>query len=166
VPTDPVNIFEPAWEEERDGPPGFRARRLYLARTLESDQLGVSLWEIEPGESNMPYHAHHANEEILIVLAGAPTLRTVDGERELQAGDSVLFRRGETHQLRNRSDEPVRFLFIAPLNHPEIIELPDTGRITVFAGRPTSGRGEFTLLKILAADGVDQGFFTAEPPPQ
>jgi hypothetical protein len=37
----------------------------------------------------------------------------------------------------NRSDEPVRFLFVAPLNHPEIIELPDTGRIAVFAGRPT-----------------------------
>jgi hypothetical protein len=53
VPTDPVNIFAPSWEEERDGPPGFRARRLYLARTLGSDQLGVSLWEIEPGESNM-----------------------------------------------------------------------------------------------------------------
>ena len=166
MPTDPVNIFEPSWEEERDAPPGFRARRLYLARTLGSDQLGVSLWEVEPGESNMPYHAHHANEELLIVLAGAPTLRTADRERELQPGDSVLFRRGETHQLTNRSDEPVRFLFIAPLNHPEIIELPDTGRMTVFAGRPTSGRGEFTLLKILNAEGVDQGFFTAEPPPQ
>jgi uncharacterized cupin superfamily protein len=125
----------------------------------------VSLWEIEPGESNMPYHAHHANEELLIVLAGAPTLRTADGERELQPGDAVLFRRGQTHQLTNRSDEPVRFLFTAPLNHPEIIELPDTGRITLFAGRPTSGRGEFTLLEVVNAEGVDQGFFTAEPPP-
>jgi uncharacterized cupin superfamily protein len=95
---------------------------------------------------------------------GTPTLRTADGERQLQPGDSLLFRRGETHQLTNRSDEPVRFLFVAPLNHPEIIELPDTGRFTVFAGRPTSGRGEFTLLKVLNDAGVDQGFFTAEPP--
>ena len=166
MPIDSLNIFDPSWEEDRDSPPGFRARRLYIARTLGSDQLGVSLWEIEPGESNMPYHAHHANEELVIVLAGAPTLRTADRERELRPGDSVLFRRGETHQLTNRSDAPARFLFIAPLNHPEIIELPDTGRTTVFAGRPTSGRGEFTLLKILNADGVDQGFFTAEPPPR
>jgi uncharacterized cupin superfamily protein len=70
MPKDSVNFFEPSWEEERDGPPGFRARRVYLARTLGSDQLGVSPWEIEPGESNMPYHAHHANEELLIVLGG------------------------------------------------------------------------------------------------
>jgi len=165
VPTDLINIFEPPWEDERDSPPGFRSRRLYLARTLGSDQLGVSLWEIDRGESNMPFHAHHANEELLIVLAGTPTLRTADGERVLQPGDSALFRRGEAHQLMNRSDKPVRFLFIAPLNHPEIIELPDTGRITVFAGRPTSGSGEFTLLKVVNAEGVDQGFFTAEPPP-
>jgi uncharacterized cupin superfamily protein len=160
-----MNIFDPSWEEERDGPPGFRARRLYLARTLGSDQLGVSLWEIEPGESNMPYHAQHANEELLIVLTGAPTLRTAGGERELQPGDSVLFRRGEAHQLTNRSQEPARFLFIAPLNHPEVIELPDTGRIGVFAGRPTSGRGEFTLFQVVNADGVDQRFISAEPAP-
>ncbi|MDQ3672534.1 MAG: cupin domain-containing protein [Actinomycetota bacterium] len=165
MPTDPINIFKPSWEEERDAPPGFRARRLYLARTLGSDQLGVSFWEIDPGESNMPYHAHHANEELLIVLVGNPTLRMADGERELQPGDSVLFRRGDAHQLTNHSDEPVRFLFIAPLNHPEIIELPDTGRITVFAGRPTSGRGDFTLFQVVNAEGVDQGFFAAEPPP-
>ena len=165
MPTDVINIFEPAWEDERDSPPGFRSRRLYLARTLGSDQLGVSVWEIDPGESNMPYHAHHANEELLVVLTGTPTLRAADAERELQPGDSVLFRRGEAHQLTNRSDEPVRFLFIAPLNHPEIIDLPDTGRIAVFAGRATSGRGEFTLLKVVNSEDVDQGFFTAEPPP-
>ena len=165
MPNDVINIFEPAWEDERDSPPGFRSRRLYLARTLGSDQLGVSVWEIDPGESNMPYHAHHANEELLVVLTGTPTLRAADAERELQPGDSVLFRRGEAHQLTNRSDEPVRFLFVAPLNHPEIIDLPDTGRIAVFAGRATSGRGEFTLLKVVNSEDVDQGFFTAEPPP-
>ncbi len=94
-----------------------------------------------------------------------PTLRMADGERELQPGDSVLFRRGEAHRITNRSDQSVRFLFIAPLNHPEIIELPDTERITVFAGRATSGRGDFTLLKVVNAERVDQGSFTAEPPP-
>lgn len=87
---DTINIFDPSWEEERDEPAGFRARRLYLARTLGAEELGVSLWEIEPGESNMQYHAHHANEELLVVLTGSLTLRTADGERELGPGDSEL----------------------------------------------------------------------------
>ena len=162
---EPINLFDPSWEEERDEPEGFRARRLYFARTLGAEQIGASLWEIEPGQSNMPYHAHHANEELLVVLAGAPTLRTAEGERDLRAGDAVLFRRGEAHQLINRSPEPVRFLFAAPLNHPEVIELPDTGRIGLFAGRPTSGTGEFTLFKLVKHEGVDQGFISAEPAP-
>ena len=160
-----LNIFDPHWEEVRNEPRGFRAKRTYLARTLGAEQLGVSLWEIEPGESNMPFHAHHANEELLIVLAGTPTLRTADDERELARGDSLLFRRGEAHQLTNRSSEPVRFLFVAPLKHPEVIELPDTHRVAVFAGRPTSGRGTFTLFELLASEGVDQRFIAAEPAP-
>jgi uncharacterized cupin superfamily protein len=165
VPEEPLNIFDPAWEEIREEPPGFRAKRLYLARTLGAEQLGVSLWEIEPGQSNMPFHAHHANEELMIVLSGTPTLRTREGERVLHAGETVLFRRGEAHQVVNRSSEPVRFLFAAPLNHPEIIELPDTQRFTLFAGRPTSGKGEFTLLEVVNAHDVDQRFFGGEPPP-
>ena len=162
---DQLNIFDPQWEEVRDEPRGFRAKRTYLARTLGAEQLGVSLWEIEARESNMPYHAHHANEELLIVISGTPTLRTLDTERKLAPGDCVLFPRGQAHQLINRSSASVRFLFVAPLNHPEIIELPDTDRIAVFAGRPTSGRGSFTLFELLSAEGVDQSFMGAEPAP-
>lgn len=160
---EPINLFDAHWEEERDGPEGFRARRVYVARTLGAEQLGASLWEIDPGESNMPYHAHHANEELLVVLAGTPTLRTAEGERDLRPGDTVLFARGVAHQLVNRSDGPARFLLTAPLNHPEIMELPDTARLGVFAGRPTSGKGEFTLAELVDSEGVDQRFFAAEP---
>jgi uncharacterized cupin superfamily protein len=56
------------------------------------------LYELPPESSSFPLHVHHANEETLIVLAGRPILRTLDGKREVQmvneafrpeAGDGV-----------------------------------------------------------------------------
>jgi uncharacterized cupin superfamily protein len=47
----------------------------------------------------------------LIVVAGAPTLRTPEGERQLRPGDVVSFPIGSggAHELRNDTDEPLRF---------------------------------------------------------
>jgi uncharacterized cupin superfamily protein len=56
--------------------------------------------------SGMTYHFHHASEELLVVLRGAPTVRMRDGDRELKEGDVVGFPRGADggHQIRNESD--------------------------------------------------------------
>ena len=53
------------------------------------------MYELEPGHKLFPYHTHHANEEWLLVVRGQPTLRTADGEQELQEGDVAVFRRGQ-----------------------------------------------------------------------
>ena len=37
-----------------------------------TDELGCSLFEVDPGGQAVPYHAHYANEELLIVLDGHP----------------------------------------------------------------------------------------------
>lgn len=61
------------------------------------------LYELAPGETTFPYHYELGNDELLVVVAGRPTLRDPDGERELQPGDCVLFPSGPTgaHQLTN-----------------------------------------------------------------
>jgi uncharacterized cupin superfamily protein len=49
---------------------------------------------------------------MIIVLGGRPSLRTLDGIRELGPGEVIacpVGRRG-AHQLQNNSDEPVRAL--------------------------------------------------------
>jgi hypothetical protein len=42
--------------------------------------LGAAVWELQPGQSQFVYHFHHASEELLLVLRGAPTVRMHDGE--------------------------------------------------------------------------------------
>ena len=95
------NIYEPEYDEPREQP-GFRARRARLSRQAGSERLGLSVWELPPGEASYPYHYHLGEEELLVVLAGQPDLRTPEGWRRLQRGEVVAFARGEdgAHQLR------------------------------------------------------------------
>jgi uncharacterized cupin superfamily protein len=124
------NLFDPRFDAENEVP-GFRWRRARLGRQAGAERLGASLFELPPGEATFPYHVHSANEELLIVIAGRPRLRTPDGWRELAEGEVVNFPRGErgAHQVANRSDESVRVLIISEMNAPEVNLYPDTGRV-------------------------------------
>src|SRR5690349_1633834 len=101
------NAFEPEWQGERRQP--RRKAGCGLAAPRREHRRGAS------GTLSSPYHFHHANEELLIVLSGTPELRTPDGVRELKPGEVVSFPCGPggAHRLRNASSEPCRLLFIS-----------------------------------------------------
>ena len=88
-----ANLFDPDWDAERDQD-GFRWRRALLGRQAGARQLGASLFAVPPGGATFPLHAHFANEELLVVLSGRPTLTTREGRRELAPGEVVAFRAG------------------------------------------------------------------------
>jgi uncharacterized cupin superfamily protein len=92
-------------------------------------ELGASVYQLDPGVVGSPLHVHHANEELLLVLAGTLTLRGPDGTHLLPAGAVVSFPRGQAgaHSLINRSDAPVRYLVVSTTNRPDVVEYPDTG---------------------------------------
>jgi uncharacterized cupin superfamily protein len=83
-----------------------------------SEHIGASVWDIAPGATQVPYHFHDDQEELLIVLKGRPTLRWPEGERELEPGEVVFFASGPqgAHQLVNRTHQVVRALFVADLD--------------------------------------------------
>jgi len=93
--------------------------------------IGASMSEVEPGNKLWPYHTHYANEEWVIVLAGAPTLRTPEGEQVLKEGDVVCFPRGKdgAHQIINRTDVPIRVLMLSSQIGPDLVQYLDTGKV-------------------------------------
>jgi uncharacterized cupin superfamily protein len=97
--------------------------------------LGATLHELPPQAVGSAYHFHHGNEEMLIVLKGRPTLRTPQGERQLEEGEVVVFRRGpdDAHKCSNQTDEPVRYLFVSNNATPDAVEYPDTRQLSVMA---------------------------------
>ena len=143
------NVFEPDWDAEQDEPP-FTWRRSRVGRQARAEKLGASVFELVPGSSSFPLHVHHANEELLVVLAGTPTLRTLEGGRELSPGDVVAFPSGPrgAHRIDNRSDSPVRFLIVSTMISPEVNEYPDSGKIWVrnFAPGGEPGREPLDAL--------------------
>jgi uncharacterized cupin superfamily protein len=96
---------------------------------------GGTLYELAPGEQS-PYHWHYGEEECLICVAGAPTLRTPEGERVLQPWDVAWFVRGAAgaHQVRNDTDAPARVVMFSTCSDPEVCVYPDEGKVGVFAG--------------------------------
>ena len=124
------NVHAPAWDAEQDRPP-FRWRRARVGRQAGARELGASVFELPPGASTFPLHAHYANEEILVVLSGRPTVRTLDGERQLEQGELVCFRTGRegAHRVENRGDEPVRVLVVSTMIGPDVVEHIDSQKV-------------------------------------
>ena len=106
-----------------------------IGEALGAAHWGCTVYELPPGEAST-YHWHFGEEEWLLVLAGAPTLRTPEGERALKAWDVAVFPRGEAgaHQLRNATDAMVRAAFFSTKADPEVVVYPDDDRIGVIAG--------------------------------
>lgn len=143
------NIYEPDFDEPRDHD-GFRARRARIGHQLSSERIGISLWEIPPGEKAYPYHFHLAEEEALIVLKGSPSLRTPAGSRRLSAGEVVRFPTGEegAHQLWNEGAEDVRLLAVSTHGTPDVVIYPDSNKLSAAERLPESdGRKHFFRIE-------------------
>jgi uncharacterized cupin superfamily protein len=157
-----ANLNDPEFDEHREHP-GFQCRRARLGRQAGAERLGLSLWEIPPGQAAYPYHYHLGEEELIVILSGQPSLRTADGWRELPEGEIVSFLVGEAgaHQIVNRTDTPVRMLAFSTSGAPDIVIRPDSGTLGVFERRPEGG-GLYSHFR--AEDTID--YFEGEQPPQ
>ena len=123
-----TNVFAPDLDQssEREG---YRWRGAWIGQQLGSAQIGISLFELAEGERSWPYHLHHGMEEWLIVVEGAPTVRTPEGERTLRRGDLLCFPPGPegAHQFRG----PGTVLMLSASRVPEAIEYTDSGKLAV-----------------------------------
>jgi uncharacterized cupin superfamily protein len=120
-----------------------------------AQQLGVSFDIVPPGKRACPYHLHHAQEELFIVLEGQGTLR-VDGELiPIGRGDTVVLPAGREypHHILNTSDAPLKYLSISTRQAPEVCEYPDSGKVNAY------NRGRILIQR--KADSLD--YWDGEP---
>jgi len=151
------NIYQPSFEED-ERPPGFRARRARIGTEVGSELIGASLWQLPPGEAAYPYHYHFGDEELIIVIRGRPTVRTPDGNRELDEGEVLYCPLGEdgAHQILNRTDDTVTFLSVSSHGRPDIVVYPDSGKLGVGQRLPRGGGLRAFFRRELAVDYWDR----------
>jgi uncharacterized cupin superfamily protein len=124
------NLYSDELDDSRDRE-GWRVTGATVGEKIGGELIGAGLYELEPGNKLWPYHTHHANEEWLLVVRGQPTLRTPEGERQLDDGDVVCFPRGKAgaHQVWNGTDSPIRVLMLSTKIAPDVVEYLDTGKV-------------------------------------
>lgn len=121
--------------------PLYDSRCARLATGTAARKLGASIDTVAPGKRSCPYHFHHAQEEMFIILEGAGTLRVAGEMLPLRAGDIAFIPPGPEypHQIINSSDAPLKYISIGTREAPEIVEYPDSGKYSASAA-PAGGK--------------------------
>ena len=132
-------------------PPLYEGLGAALASGTAAQKLGLSIDIVPPGKQSCPYHLHHAQEEMFIVLEGTGTLRVAGQRLPVRAGDVIFIPPGPEfpHHLINTSDAPLKYLSISTQESPEICEYPDSGNYMAVAS--ADGRRSFRAIQKLDA---------------
>jgi uncharacterized cupin superfamily protein len=132
------NLFTGATDIPPDDadPPGYACSAVRVGKQIGAARLGMSVYDLPPGQSICPYHFEWTDEEWLLVIAGEPTLRTPAGEQRLAAGDTVCFPEGPdgAHAVRNDTGEDVRVAILSTKSAVGVAEYPDSDKIGVWPG--------------------------------
>jgi uncharacterized cupin superfamily protein len=110
--------------------PHYDSHRARLSEGTAAQKLGATIDVIAPGKRICPYHLHHAQEEMFIILEGSGTLRVAGEMLPLKKGDVIFIPPGPEypHQIINTSEAPLKYLSISTQEDPEIYEYPDSGK--------------------------------------
>jgi uncharacterized cupin superfamily protein len=127
--------------------PHYDSTGTRLAVGTVAQKLGASIDVLAPGKRGCPYHLHHAQEEMFIILEGEGTLRVAGEMLPLRTGDVVFIPAGPEypHQIINTSVLPLKYLSISTQEQPEICEYPDSGKFLAKSG--PAGAADFAVIQ-------------------
>src|SRR3954452_20579062 len=136
------NLFSGATEAVPPGAPGDRGRAARVGSMLGAARLGMSVYDLPPGEAIGPYHFEWTDEEWVITLAGKVAIRVPEGDQTFEPGDVVCFLTGPegAHQVRNVGDVTARVAIVSTQNEFGIVEYPEDEKVGIWAGG-----GHYTL---------------------
>jgi uncharacterized cupin superfamily protein len=152
-----VNIEDGTWTI-RKTPQRFEAISKSLGDATGGQKLGCSYYEVPPGKTSFPFHAHFANEEAIYILAGEATLRIGPDTVAVGPGDYIALppRPDLPHQLIAGA-ERLRYLCISTKLEPEVVVYPDSKKVRAIAARGTPGE-----VDVIAREGESLAYFDGE----
>ena len=118
-----------------------------LAPGTAAQKLGASIDTVPPGKRSCPYHFHHAQEEMFVILEGTGTLRVAGEMLPIRAGDVIFIPPGPEypHHILNTSEAPLKYLSVSTRESPEICEYPDSGKYLAMAS--SGGQKTFNAIQ-------------------
>ncbi|MFM9977608.1 MAG: cupin domain-containing protein [Sphingomonadaceae bacterium] len=125
----------------------YTSRRATISDLIGARKLGYNLSVLPPGKVQCPFHSHHAEEEMFFILEGEGELRFGDRRLPIRANDVIACPPGGAdvaHQIINTGTQTMRYLAVSTIAEVESCEYPDSGKVSVVAGK----RGERVLREM------------------
>jgi uncharacterized cupin superfamily protein len=88
----------------------------------------VEIMRLTPGQRPYPYHSHSAQWEFYHVISGSGSVRDVDGENPVEAGDAFIFEPGQAHAFTNTGTDDLVVYVVADNPVGESCHYPDSGK--------------------------------------
>ena len=161
MPTKPVmNLDEVAFDDVEDNGL-YTSKRGTIGTHIGARQLGYNLTVLPPGKAQCPFHNHHGEEEMFLILEGVGELRFGNQRYPLRPHDVIACPTGGpevAHQIINTGTVTMRYLSLSTLADVETCEYPDSQKVGVWAGRA----GVTALRKLFRAESAVE-YYDREP---
>lgn len=105
-----------------------------VARRIGLQKLGATYIEVPLGKTSCPFHVHHVEEEMFVILEGKGRYRFGRSIYEVESGDVLGAPCGGAefaHKLTNTGTTTLRYLAISTKARTDVCEYPDSGKFGV-----------------------------------
>jgi uncharacterized cupin superfamily protein len=127
----------------------YEGNDVRLGNRLGLKGLGAAYSEVPPGKSGCPFHNHHVEDELFVILEGEGIYRIGNERVAVRAGHVLGAPSGgpdTAHQLINTGSVPLRYLSISTKAATEICEYPDSGKFLAKSIDPETGTYRFSQM--------------------
>ena len=119
---DPALVFE----EKIHGK--YASQSAPVSKMWATSKLGFHVEILEPKSFSCPYHFHHQEEELFIVIDGSAMVRQDNDVFEITNGDLIVFKVGVAHQFYNHTEKPFKYFALSNNSPEEVCEFPDSNK--------------------------------------
>ncbi|MDQ0511961.1 cupin domain-containing protein [Ancylobacter amanitiformis] len=128
----------------------YTSRRASIGRHIGAKKLGYNLTEVPPGKVQCPFHNHHGEEEMFLIIEGEGELRFGPARYRIRRHDVIACPPGGrevAHQIINTGTTTLRYLALSTLSEVDVCEYPDSDKVML-----ATGQGEGGLHKMFRAE--------------
>ena len=114
----------------------YTSRRATVGAHIGARDLGYNLTVLPPGKVQCPFHSHHGEEEMFLILEGEGELRFGSERYPLRKHDVIACPTGGpevAHQIVNTGSVAMRYLALSTLVEVDACEYPDSGKVSIVA---------------------------------
>ncbi len=130
-----INLSEVVFESSDE--PGHIHQYGIICERIGAQALGYNLTKVPPGSCASPFHNHHGNEEMFLIIQGKGTLKFGTEAFAITKHDVIACPAGGqsvAHQIINDGDEELLYLSLSTKNRLDICEFPTDHKVSVMAG--------------------------------